>query len=53
MTANKIMFGIWGGLGFAAAILSLLTVPLPQNAILIWIGGMLFFGIAAIINRPL
>jgi hypothetical protein len=58
----KVLFGLWGGIGFLGNLLSLInmfatssigvgTSAYAAAVALIWIGGMLFFGLGAIVFR--
>jgi hypothetical protein len=62
----KILFYLWGGLGFFLNLLNLLvmivfsssvaigigTASYPSAVTMLWIGGTLFFGLGAILQRP-
>jgi len=59
--AWKILFGLWGGFGFLFNLFNLIDVfsfnagvelsTRVSAVALIWIGGMLFFGLGAIVFR--
>ena len=59
----KVLFFIWGGFGFLFNLATLLDLHVPAAVgvgtsayaaavALIWIGGMVFFGMGSLIMRP-
>jgi hypothetical protein len=61
----KVLFFIWGGLGFLFNLVTLIELHIPTSGgigvgtsayasatALIWIGGMIFFGMGSLVRRP-